>query len=309
MVGMDGCVSIETDGRSYELPYEVKTNIDRRDHLLSFKSRHEDKLLITRSLTPVMANQCRELDIQFLDQSGNCFLRQPGLFVFVSGSRELTKEKRIATHGLTPAALRLVFAVLTRPSILNTNVRNIAEVASISHGAAGAALIALEEMGFLNTSTSGRRLLAMPERWLDAWTEGYLGRIRPKLERLRMSSLLPLTTLFDRITPQMREVALGGEAAAAHLNMGLKPGALTLYVDFQDPLVVRSLVQEFKLHRDANGSVELVSMFWNTRELPCFPTVPDVLIYADLVGTGDQRTMETANALRKLITSHVATEA
>ena len=49
-------------------------------------------------------------------------------------------------------------------------------------------------------------------------------------------------------------------------------------------------------------------MFWNTKELPCFPTVPDALIYADLVGTGDERTMEIATYLRKEICDYVASE-
>lgn len=307
--GHDGHVTISTDdGRSFDLPYEVKTTIDRRDQLMTFKTLHSDALLITRSLSTAMAEQCRELNIQFIDHAGNCFLRQPGLFVFVSGSKDKTKVKQAAARGLTPAALRVVFAVLTLPSILNTNVRRIAEVASVSHGAAGAALIMLEEIGFFTSVRTGRRSLAMPERWLDAWTEGYLGRIRPKLEKHTMSASVPLPAILERVVPEMSEVALGGEAAAAYLNMGLKPGALTLYIDLDDPGVARSLVQELKLRRDPDGRIELVNMFWNTIELPSHPTVPDALIYADLVGTGDGRTMEIASNLRKEICNYVSSQ-
>jgi hypothetical protein len=303
-------VTISTsDGRSFDLSYEVKATIDRRDQLMTFKNLHSDALLITRSLSAVMAEQCRELDIQFIDHAGNCFLRQPGLFVFVSGSKDKTRVKQAATRGLTPAALRVVFAVLTLPSILNTNVRRIAEVASVSHGAAGAALVMLEDIGFFTSARTGRRSLAMPERWLDAWTEGYLGRIRPKLEKYTMSAPIPLNGVLERVLPRMREVELGGEAAAAYRNMGLKPGALTLYINLDDPNVVRGLVQELKLRRDPDGKVELVDMFWNAIELSRFPTVPDALIYADLVGTGDERTMEIAGNLRKEICDYVASQA
>ena len=246
--GCDGHVTITADdGRVFTLLYEVKATIDRRDQLLTFKALHPGTLLITRSLSSAMAEQCRELNIQFVDHAGNCFLRQPGLFVFVSGSKDATKIKQAATRGLTPAALSVVFAVLTRPSILNTNVRRIAEVAAVSHGAAGGALIMLEEIGFFISAKSGRRVLAMPERWLDTWTEGYLGRVRPKLEKHRMGSSISISTILELVSPQMREVALGGEAAAAYRNMGLKPGALTLYIDFEDPSVMRHLVQELKL--------------------------------------------------------------
>lgn len=298
----DGFLKLHADpGHTYELPFEVKPVIDRRDQLLRFKARHSNSLLITRSLSNAMVSECREIGLQFIDHAGNCFLRQPGLYIYVSGRREIERENPAVTRGLTPAALRLVFAILARPDILHSSVRRMAEVASISHGSVGGALAMLEEMGFLSSPRSGQRMLVAPQRWLDAWTEGYLGRLRPKLETIRMSSADPLTVLLGRVTPRMREVAVGGELAAAYRSFGLKPGTLGLYVDFRDPRLLKELVQELKLRRDPQGPVELVSMFWNTNELPSFPTVPDALIYADLVGMGDARTMEVAEKLRKEI--------
>jgi len=324
----DGRVIIKTgEGSTFDLPYDIKTTIDRRDQLLSFKHRHADAVLITRELSRKMAEQCRELDIQFIDHAGNCYLQQPGLFVFVTGRKEAPTLRQASTRGFTPATLRVVFAVLTCPSILNSNVRRIAEVASISHGAAGSALILLEEAGFFTTASSGRRILAMPERWLDAWTEGYLGRIRPKLKKYRMSAPSPISAVLERISPQYREVVLGGQAAAATFELerrqvalggeaaptarelGLKPGTITLYIDLRDSAVMRDLVQELQLRRDPDGKIELVDMFWNTRELSDFPTVPKALIYADLIGTADQRTMEIAAELRKEICADVENKA
>lgn len=314
----DGQLVIETeDGRRFDLPYEVKTTVDRRDQLLTFKARHDNAVLITRELSRAMAEQCREHDIQFIDHAGNCFIRQPGFFVFVTGAKDTTKSKQATSRGLTPATLRVVLAVLTLPSILNSNVRRIGEVASISHGAAGSALTMLQEAGLFTTARSGRRVLRMPERWLDAWTEGYLGRIRPKLEKYRMSAPVPISAVLDRVRPQFREVMLGGtaaakavmlggEAAAENRHFGLKPGALTLYIDLRDTSVMRDIVTELKLRRDPEGRIELVDMFWNPMELPGFPTVPDALIYADLIGTGDERTMEIAADLRKEICANLA---
>jgi hypothetical protein len=306
----DGYLRIRTDeGQCFDLPYEAKGIVDRRDQLLTFKTLHNGTVLITRSMSSAMAEQCRELNIQFIDHAGNCFLRQSGLYVFIVGVKDTTKAEQVATRGLTPAALRVVFAILAQPSILNSNVRRIAEVSLVSHGAAGAALIVLEEIGFFTTAGTGRRVLTTPERWLDAWTEGYLGRIRPKLERHRMSSPVSLPATIQRVSPQIREVALGGEAAAAYRDMGLKPGTLTLYIDLNEPNVMRNLVQELKLRRDPEGKIEVVNMFWNANELQSFPTVPDALIYADLVGTGEERTMEIATYLRKEICKYVASEA
>jgi len=306
----EGFLAIDAEhGHTYELPFEVKPVVDRRDQLLRFKARHNSSVLITRSLSNVMANECRQLEVQFIDQAGNCYIRQPGLYAYVSGRRDILTESPGTTRGLTPAALRLIFAVLTRPDILNSSIRKMAEVASISHGAVGGALVTLEEMGFISRPRREQRMLVAPQRWLDAWTEGYLGRLRPKLETIRMSSASPLADLFDRVSPRMREIALGGEMAAAYRNLGLKPGTLSLYVDFGAPHALKALVHELKLRRDPQGPVELLSMFWNTNELLSFPTVPDALIYADLIGMGDARTMEVAEKLRKEICFDVESQA
>jgi hypothetical protein len=308
--GHDGHIEIGIeDGLAFHLPYKFKPTIDRRDQLTMFKASHDNAVLVTRPLSHSMAEQCRKSEIQFVDLAGNCFLRQPGLLVFVSGIKDTTQVKLGAVRGITPAALRLVFAILTKPSVLNSSVRRIAEVASISNGAAGAALVMLEDIGLFTTLRANRRVLAAPERWLETWTEGYLGRIRPKLEKYKMSASSPLSEVLARVNPRYREVVLGGEAAAACLNMGLKPAALTLYVDLKDPTVMRELVQEFKLHQDHEGKIELVEMFWNTQELESFPTVPDALIYADLVGTADSRSMEIAATLKRKICDYVESEA
>jgi hypothetical protein len=298
-----------TDGRAVELVCEIKATVDRHDQLSTFKYRHGSAVLVTNSLSSAMSEQCRLLGIQFLDTAGNCYLNQPGLFVFVSGRKETTTIQAATKRGVTPAALRLMFAVLAMPPLLSQNVRRIAEVARISHGAAGTALVMLEETGLVSKTASGQRMLLHPARWLDTWTEGYLGRLRPKLQTYRMHSAAPLSSVLDRISPAMRDVMRGGEAAAAAINLGLKPGALTVYLDLQNATVMRDLVQELKLRRDPDGNIELVEIFWNTIDLSSsFPDVPDALIYADLIGSGDDRNLEIAAQLKKKIVDDVANQ-
>jgi hypothetical protein len=251
----DGQITFKSPtGHAATLAYEVKANIDRQDQLAAFEHLHGGALLVTRSLSSAMIEQCRRRDIQFIDLSGNCFLRQPGMFVFVSGRRENVSAQVSATRGLTPAALRVVFAGLSQPAILHGSVRRIAEIANISHGAAGIALVTLEETGLIGKTPSGRRMMVHPERWLDAWTEGYLGRLRPKLTTFRMSAATALSSLLEQVSPVTQELLLGGEAAAKHAHLGLKPGALTLYIDVQNEHVMRNLVRELKLRRDPDGS-------------------------------------------------------
>lgn len=309
--GRDGKMTVACpNGRTLELVFDVKSKVDRRDQLSTFKFQHNGAVLITRPLSAIMADQCRLQGIQFLDSAGNCYLNQPGLFVLVSGQKDAAANHVATLRGLTPAALRLMFAVLGKPSLLGTTVRHIADIAAISHGAAGTALRMLEESGLIAKNTAGQRLLVAPGRWLDAWTEGYLGRLRPKLETYRMSSPVPLSSTLDRLSPALHEmIKRGGETAAANLELGLKPGALTLYIDMRQPEAMRNLVQELKLRRDPAGKIELVDIFWNTRELASFQNVPDALIYADLIGSGDERNLEIAATLKARIIDDVASKA
>ena len=46
--------SASKHGRRFNLPYEIKTAIDRRDQLLTFKNRHDGAVLITRELSRAM---------------------------------------------------------------------------------------------------------------------------------------------------------------------------------------------------------------------------------------------------------------
>lgn len=296
------------DCQQMRLPYEVKNLIDRRDQLLTFKHAHPEALLITGTLSNALAEQCRDYNLQFIDQSGNCFLRQAGLYVFIAGTKSAHASKPDADRGLTPAVLRTMFALLTNPTDLDGSVRKIAALAGVSHGAAGIALTSLETLGFIHTGRAGRRVIAMPERWLEAWTEGYLGRIRPKLKKHRMSSSLPFSNVLELIGTGVPGVAIGGDLAASVLDLGLKPGTLTLYIRPDDPGVLPQLAQTMRLRRDAEGPIELVETFWNTAALASYPTVPRALIYADLVGEGDGRSMEVALRLKKDICLDVANQ-
>jgi hypothetical protein len=88
----------------------------------------------------------------------------------------------------------------------------------------------------------------------------------------------------------------GGEVAAAKLTGYLKPQTITIYTR-EAP---GKLVMTRKLKRETNGAVEILKTFWNfdyDRPDPdnkYLDLVRPVLIYADLLATGDARNIETA---------------
>ena len=86
----------------------------------------------------------------------------------------------------------------------------------------------------------------------------------------------------------------GGEVAAAKLTRRLKPQMVTIYAD-QLP---GRLIIENKLRKAADGEIEILKPFWNfEHDLTNRDIAPPLLVYADLMATGDQRNVETAGII------------
>lgn len=86
--------------------------------------------------------------------------------------------------------------------------------------------------------------------------------------------------------PGMEKAAYRDMAKAAKVALGT--------VNF----VITELIYRFKFQKDPNGNVEILMPFWDFKwELAENGFVPPLLIYADLVATGDVRTTEAAEII------------
>ena len=90
------------------------------------------------------------------------------------------------------------------------------------------------------------------------------------------------------------DAQLGGETAAAVITKYLKPQNHTIYTQEK----YGKLLLQLKLKKAPDGNVELFKKFWNF-EYPFNKNnlVNPVLIYADLIATGDNRNLDTAKIM------------
>jgi hypothetical protein len=301
----DAVIEVEGPGRRLELVVEIK-GIDREIALAAAKQQLDafgkPGLLVTPYLTAELATRCREkLDLQFMDTAGNAYLRAPNLYVFVRGERP---PGGVGTAvgprgGGTATALRVVFALLCRPELLNAPYRNIVRAAGIALGAVGWVFYDLHGRGYLlgGQRTRDRRLVD-PGRLLDEWVTNYPIKLRPRLNPRRFR----VTDARWWQKARLPEGAFwGGEVAAAKLTEHLNPAAYTLYID---PARRREgmgqLVQRHQLRADPAGHLEIVDTFWNFPGPGTPPKiVPPLLVYADLLGTLDPRNLEVAKRIRE----------
>lgn len=254
-------------------------------------------LLLTDYVTPPVAGLLREREQAFVDLAGNAYLAGPGHYVYVIGQRP--KARAVATHGggtLTTNGLKVLFALLCDTALADAPQRRIAAAADVALGAVPGILKDLQAAGHL-VALGQRRHFRASKRLLDDWAQAYARRLRPKTlvatyetERFDLWRDWPL---------QPDDVRWGAEPAAALLTDYLRPGVLTLYTE---RLPQRLILEQRLRQADRVGAqrhLEVRRPFWGTMavEPPRPDVVHPVLVYADLLATGDGRCLETAQML------------
>lgn len=303
-VTADASVTLHFPQASITYDAEVKTRIDRISMLERVKASHptRETLLITRYLSPELASHSRRLGLQFIDGAGNAYLdNQDGVFLLISGQKASTDlPAKPEQSSITPAGLRIIFAFLAKPALLNAPYREIALAAKVSLGLIGPVLSQLSARGFLGVDGSGKRGLLHRRQLTIEWAAGYLGQLRPRLDKRRFTIANP-----EALSELMQGPGLtwSGESAAAHMTKYLRPEIFTLYADLRAP-VVAAMAAKLRMRPDPAGKLEIVDRFWNPNVLEVGHLAPPELVYADLLAIPDTRNQETADLILDRLIEH-----
>lgn len=250
-------------------------------------------LLVTEYVNPIMAERLRKLDMAFLDTAGNAYLNTPFMYVFSKGNKLAEPlGKTSKTRAFQPTGLKVVFALLCQPALVNAPYRDIATAAGVALGTVGWVMTDLKEQGYLIDMGKRGRRLTERERLVQRWVTAYPEQLRPKLLTGRYT--IPDTGIWMDTVIEDYQACWGGEVAAAVLTRYLRPEHLTIYVKER----TADLQLEMQLRKDPNGNVELLNIFWGKGcEQPDHNVAPPLLVYADLLATGDPRNIETAKLI------------
>ncbi|KWR74994.1 hypothetical protein RM96_34900 [Cupriavidus sp. IDO] len=307
--GLDGTMRFELgQGRKVMMPVAVKRSIDR----FSFVARlaelqvqaGEKLLLVTSYVSPEMAGRLRDHDIAFLDTAGNASLNLPDTVVYVVGRRPAAHVPA-TPRGRTgsPKQLEVLFALITNPGLVTAPYRTIATAAGVALGTVKIALDDFVTRGLLVVGPDGKRRFGDWDRVVDEWASLYPIRLRPGLPARRFAATRP--DWWRAIDLARHNAVFGGEVAAEKLAHTLRPERVTLYADTATP---RELILEARLKADPQGEVEIVQRFWPAAATPAaaIPTgvAHPVLVYADLLDTGESRNVEAARQIREQYLAH-----
>ena len=259
----------------------------------------QQAMLVTDYVTPALADELKARHIAFLDTAGNAYFEQPPLLIWVKGQKPAAKPAtQTAGRAFQPTGLQVLFTLLCNPQAVNRPYRELAEMAGVAHGTVGSVIPDLQQLGYVRDlkGKRGTRRLFELDRLLDEWATTYARVLRP---RTLLGRYYVPTLEGWKDWPLAEHGALwGGEPAAAVLTDYLRPGVLTLYAEKVPGLLAAR--QKF-MKEPAPGHtavVEVRKRFWSFPGDPRHNNlVPPLLVYADLLATGDARCIETAKMI------------
>jgi hypothetical protein len=268
-------------------------------------------VLITDYVAPDLAEALKERGIPFLDAAGNAYIKQANLLIWIKGQKPAAKATVIPVgRAFQPTGLQVIFTLLCNPQAINLPYRELAKMAGVAHGTVGWVMPDLQQLGFVRDlhGKRGTRRLFGQERLVNQWADAYARVLRPR-------------TLIGRYYvagfegwknwPTAQYGALwGGEPAAAMLTEYLRPGEMTLYAEKMPSL----LAARQKFMKEAGprhtAAVEVRRRFWHFPSNPEHSNIaPPLLVYADLLATGDARCIETAKMIYEAYVVRLFTEA
>jgi hypothetical protein len=234
----------------------------------------------------------------YIDLEGNCRLRLGERYIAAIEGR-LPERKELEGRGLRAAGYQVLFAILARPELLDEGVVRIGDLAGVGKTTAADTLEKLEREEFL-TTIQNRRRLVRPGALLDRWLVGYADAVRPRLliGRYRTQDKDPedLEQRVEDVLGNEPEWAWGGGAAAMRLTQHYRGATTVLHV----AKVHADFRRRLRAQRDADGPLVVLKVPGRLAFDGVLPrTVHPLLIYTELLASGNERAREAALELRQ----------
>jgi hypothetical protein len=291
----DAAIAIRRGQRVWRFNVEVKPWMNKAVIGLlkeRVEQRTQEWLLVTRFIAATQADELRAMNLAFLDTVGNAFINQEGLYVFMKGQKAERDLKTQKVDLFRPAELKVLFAFLCQTGLEAKTHEEMKQVTGVGLATINRLIRALEREGYILRLKGRARRLVRKKELLEQWVTAYPQRLRPK--QMIGAFIGPREPWWMNIDPVAFDAQWGGEIAAKQLTQYLKPQTVTLYVAKQP----NDLIMKQKLRKDLAGDVEILKRFWNFPQLgERANLVPALLVYADLVATGDERNIETAHMI------------
>lgn len=283
---------------SFKVALKAEFRQDQLPGLLKlFEKSLSPCLLVAKYIPKPLKVKLREREVNYLEASGNCFIKGKNLFVLIN-DQPVTEVRQLSGGKLwKPAGLKFVFAVLQDPGVLNLPYRTIARHTKLGLGTIGPLIEDLKAEGYLAEKKTGDkrgRGLMHRDQLIKKWSPLFYANLRPTLLKGRYRFMKPeMQQNWKQI--DQKHFIWGGENAGALLTDFLRPELFTLYTSEYSSKLMKDLL----LVPDPKGNVQVFEKFWTDAPIQETGVVPPLLAYAELENELDSRCHETALRIKK----------
>ncbi|AFZ59407.1 hypothetical protein H6G54_07555 [Anabaena cylindrica FACHB-243] len=209
----DGLLTIYTPHNKLKYVVEIKSpvtldtldsTINYLNHLNQQLSNGQRTLLVTDVLSDAVVNELLEINLEFIDTTGNIYLNNSSLYILVRSSSTQSK-KILSAPNITTSTLKVAYALLQDPSILQYHnfdydleqivnvagidstivkpsvLKKIANAASVDYQTVKGSLETLYQLNYLQRQRSGTYRIENYTKLFERWEMGYIENLRPEL--------------------------------------------------------------------------------------------------------------------------------
>lgn len=278
---------------------EIKNNITTTSfntilNRIKAKADSRPVLLVARYISPTLFNELAANGINALDCAGNCYIRymEEGNLIFQlsnKGEKNIFMKKK-SYPAFQDSGIKVIFYFLNNPVNVNKPYRDIKDATGVSLGTIKNVMDELIASRYILVTEKGRFLKNRKEL-LEQWVINYNQVLKPKLLLGKMS-FRSNEHRRNWVTMKLPEgMYWGGESGAQLVDSYLEPGSFDIYTD----IPTANLMKTGFVRQDENGEISVYQKFWHWRTGNRL--VPLVLIYANLMGSGNSRCLEIAQRL------------
>ncbi|HVU58074.1 MAG TPA: type IV toxin-antitoxin system AbiEi family antitoxin [Puia sp.] len=300
--GPDGELFLDWNGTKLQTPIQVKKEIRayQLEAIGQLAVQYHPLTIVAENIFPEIKKTLREKKIGYLDAAGNIFLPHPRHLLWIDGNKPAQKEKPVGNRAFTKAGLRTVFYLLLNKDALDLPHRELARITGVALGNITNIIAGLKDAGFILQLDQKRIRLQNKKALLERWMVAYHEKLKPDLHigdyKFWTDEKFATRHNMHDNAPGM---VYGGETAAEILTQYLTPGIITLYTPER---LNGEWMSHWGLVPAPGGEIRIYKKFWTEEQDknyhdPKQPVAPPLLVYADLMMTGDPRCIEAANLI------------
>lgn len=296
---LDGKLELKLNNTTIKFNADIKQEV-RGNNLPQIKAdaeRYDPLIVVAQYILPKIKEELRENGIAYLETNGNIFLKQKENFVWLEGQKTIPPHIEKNNRVFTKTGLKILFYYLMNEELLNFPYRDIAKLTGVALGNINYVMTGLKEQDFLLKLDKNKYKFQNKKELLDKWITAYEKKLKPGLDigRFRFVKTDDFIT-WQNLPLNTKRTKWGGEPGGDLLTHYLKPAELSLYTTETR----NELIRNYHIAPDPQGNIRAYAKFWqdeyiNTNNFEVNERVaPPLIVYADLVNTGDRRCLETA---------------